>query len=245
MQLIDRALQVLEILSSHKDGMAITELAERIGIPASSAHRIVNSLKENHYVFQDRDSKYYRLSYKLFSLASEMQHNHTLCDTAKPLLRKLSDQINKTVVLCIMDNYKVINIDCIERRDSGMYMVKIGDALPLYSTSAGRIFLSYMEREEAVAILDKENRTKSTPFTKTEISELNETMDFVRRNGYALIDEELQLGIRGVACPVFDLNGEVVAAIAFTMQKTADDQILLEEIRELKKCAADITAEIS
>ena len=76
------------------------------------------------------------------------------------------------------------------------------------------------------------------------MEELNEELERIRSQGYAMIDEELQMGIQGVACPIFDINGEPAAALAFTTMKETDGESLAERIRELKHCAEEISSAI-
>lgn len=244
MQLADRVLNALEILGKYGDGLSVSELSEQLGIPASSTHRVLSSLKTNHFVIQDEDSRKYRLGYKLYGIASGMAKENVLNLTAKEPMKRLAEAIDRTVVLCVMERDSIMNIACIERKDSNMYMVKIGYEMPLYSTSAGRVFAAYMKREEALALLENERRPKMTLYTKTDLEELNAELNQIRTAGYALIDEELQMGIQGVACPIFDGNLRPVAALAFTTLKDSDREGLEEKIRELKLCAEEISAAI-
>ena len=146
MQLIDRALNALEILSQNMNGMSVTDLAEQLGIPASSTHRILSSLKGNHFVVQDEHTKKYRLGYKICAIATGVVKGSALTQAAQMPMRRLAEKIDRNVVLCIMEHGAVMNVACSERGDSNMYMVKIGHEIPFYSTSAGRVFMAYMNR---------------------------------------------------------------------------------------------------
>ena len=244
MQLIDRALNALEILSQNMNGMSVTDLAEQLGIPASSTHRILSSLKGNHFVVQDEHTKKYRLGYKICAIATGVVKGSALTQAAQMPMRRLAEKIDRNVVLCVMEHGAVMNVACSERGDSNMYMVKIGHEIPFYSTSAGRVFMAYMNRSEALDILDREKRTKTTPNTKMDLKELNEELDRIHNQGYAVIDEELQMGILGAACPVFDRNGELAAAIAFTSMKDGDTEKMFQRICQLKECAKEISEAI-
>lgn len=244
MQLVDRVLRALEILSRHMDGMSISELSESLGIPPSSTHRVLASLRDNHFVIQDEETKKYRLGYKICGIAAGVARGDALLLESKMPMKRLSEEIDRNVVLCIMEQDSIVNIACSERNDSNMYMMKTGRRLPLYSTSAGRLFAAYMDREQALELLEHENRTQTTLYTKTEIKDLNMELDRIRKSGYALIDEELQLGIQGVACPVFDMNGEPAAALAFTTQKDGDEAGLESRINRLKQYAEEISKAI-
>lgn len=244
MQLIDRALKALEIMSRNAEGISVSELSDKLGIPASSTHRILSSLKSNHFVLQDEETRKYRLGYKICGIAAGIARGSVLTMSARPYMKELSESIDRNVVLCIMEERAVMNIASVERKDSNMYMVKIGYEMPVYSTSAGRVFAAYMDREHALELLEHETRTKTTPYTKTDMGELNRELDQIRGQGYALIDEELQMGIQGAACPIFGMSGEVAAALAFTTLKEHDTAGLEGRIRELKRCAEEISAAI-
>lgn len=244
MQLVDRALNALEIMSRYGDGISVSELSEKLGIPPSSTHRILTSLKANHFVIQEEETRRYRLGYKICGIAAGVVRGSALTMAAREPMKRLAETIDRNVVLCIRENGSVMNVACIERNDSNMYMVKIGYEMPLYSTSAGRVFAAYMNRGDALALLEKECRTKTTPYTKTDLSELNQELDRIRQAGYAMIDEELQMGIQGVACPIFDLTGEPAAAIAFTTMKTGNEAEFAEKIEKLKQCAEEISRAI-
>lgn len=244
MQLVDRVLSALEILSRNMDGMSISELSEELGIPASSTHRVLASLKDNHFVIQNEETKKYRLGYKICGIAAGVARGDALLLESKTPMKRLSEEIDRNVVLCILAHRAVVNIASSERSDSNMYMMKTGKELPLYSTSAGRVFAAYMDREQALFLLEQESRTQTTPYTKTSIGELNAELDRIQENGYALIDEELQLGIQGAACPIFDMNGEPAAALAFTTQKDGDEAGLERRIKRLKQYAEEISKAI-
>lgn len=244
MQLVDRVLKAMEILSREEKGMSVSDLSEALEIPISSTHRVLRSLLENHFVVQDPESRQYGLSYKIFTLCSNMKAHNSLIIQARPYMKELAEEIQKPVVLCVMSGDKIINLDCIEVSDSSIYMVKIGKELPLYSTSAGRLFAAYMKEDRARAILEKTERTPSTPHTKTNMEELLKEFGKIREQGYAVIDEELQMGIQGVSCPIKDRSGRVLAALALTTLKTRDT--LDEElIGKLKACAGKISRAIA
>lgn len=244
MQVIDRALEILTILSKEPNGLSVSGLARKVSLPASTIHRILASLKENNFIIQDSESRKYKIGYKLYTLCSNMSKNNILVNLAKPIMEKLADEIHMTVVLCVMEENHIINVACIESDEHSMYMVKIGTQLPIYSTSAGRVFSAYMDRWAVKEMYENMDLKPNTPYTKTEIQELFREFDNIRENGYALIDEELQMGIEGVASPVFDNNKKVVAALALTSMKQSR-RITEEIVGKLKQSADAITKAIS
>lgn len=243
MQLVDRVLKTIEILSTAELGMSVSDLSEALDIPASSTHRVLKSLQDNHFVTQDADTRKYRLSYKLYSICSGMKEQNSLIMLARPYMRMLAEEISKPVVLCVLSGEKIINLDCIENSNASVYMVKTGEELPLYSTSAGRVFAADMQPEKARKILEKEPRYKATPYTKTDVEELEQELARIRVQGYSVIDEELQLGIQGVSCPIRDYRGKIVAALAATTVKS-ENSITDELIDRLKYYAGEISGQI-
>lgn len=243
MQLVDRVLTAIEVLSREDNGLSVSELSEKLEIPASSTHRVLKSLQDNHFVIQDQETKKYRLSYKIFTLCAGMKESNSLVALARPFMRQLAEDIGKPVVLCVMSGDQIMNLDCIENSDASIYMVKTGKELPLYATSAGRVFAAFMDRGKAEEILKRTIRRQETPYTKTDLLELFGELETIRRQGYAVIDEELQVGIQGVSCPVIDSNGRVVAAIGMTTLKSenAIDENLIDQ---LKLCASRVSKEI-
>lgn len=240
MQLVDRTLQALTFLSSEPAGLSVSDLSAMLDIPASSTHRILTSLKENHFIVQDGDTKKYRVGYKLFTLCSGIAKNNSLITSARPAMKSLAKKLDKTIVLCIIENSHIICIDYIENKDTSMYMVKLGYEMPLHSTSAGKVFSSYMDRGTAKQELSKQIMEAATPYTKTNVEEICKELDEIKKKGYAICDEELQLGIQGIACPIFDINHEVAAVISFATMKS-QHFITEETILELKNSALAIS----
>ncbi len=244
MQLVDRVLKTIEILSGALDGMSVSDLSEALDVPPSSTHRVLKSLQDNHFVFQNTETKKYALSYKVYTICAGMRERNSLIAAAKPFMYALSRDIKIPIVLCVRDEDKIINLESCVGGDASIFMTTTGIKLPMYNTSAGRVFAASMPPEQARAIFERTPRAKQTPYTKVELDELLEELDHIRQQGYALIDEELQLGIQGISCPIYDYRGKTVAALAATMIKT-EHTVNMELVRQLKACAASISREIS
>lgn len=239
MQLVERTLDTLLILSRESDGLSVSELAEKLQIPASSTHRILTCLKDNHFVMQSSETKRYRLGYKVLTLTSNMSKDNQFTLTAKPFMKELADKINKTVTLCVMEGESVICLYYVESKDTSMFLVRTGFAMPPHATSAGKAIQAYMPTEQVKQVYFS-NHDQLTSNTKTDLEAFLEELDVVREKGYAISDEELQLGVQGVACPIFDFNHKVIGSVSFTALK-ADQGLTEENIRLLKDCAQNIS----
>ncbi|NLY45143.1 MAG: IclR family transcriptional regulator [Tissierella sp.] len=242
MQLVERTLDVLLTLSKESDGLSVSELAEKLSLPNSSTHRILNSLKKSHFVMQSSETKKYRLGYKVLTLSSNIIKEDNLTLTAKPFMKGLADKMNKTIALCVMESENVICLDYVESKDTSMFMVRTGFAMPPHATSAGKVIQAYMSLNQVERIY-LNNHNKLTSNTKTDLESFLKELEEVRLKGYAVSNEELQLGVQGVACPIFDYNGKVIGAVSFTALKL-DNSITEENIDLLKECAKRISESV-
>lgn len=240
MQVIDRAIQILTILGGGSSGKSVAELARSLNIAPSSIHRVLISLKENNFIVQDMDTKKYKIGYKVISLCNGITKESSLMTAARPIMKELAKKINKTVILCVMENGHVVNIDSIENEDSFMYMVKLGKEIPMHATSAGKVFCAYINRDDAKKYLAKASLEKTTPYTKTDLDEICKELDSIKKHGYAICDEELQIGMQGISCPIFDSRHTIVGAISFTSIKK-QQSINKDTIFRLQQSAAAIS----
>jgi len=242
MQLVERTLDVLLALSKEPDGLSVTELAEILNIPSSSIHRILTCLKKNHFVMQSSESKKYRLGYMVLTLSSNMIMENNLTLAAKPYMKELANKLGMTVTLCVMEDENIICLHFVESKDTSMFYVRTGIAMPPHATSAGKVIQAYMPIEQVKRIYFN-NHEKVTEYTKTDFDKFLKELEEVREKGYAVSDEELQIGVQGVACPIFDYNKKPVASVAFTALKS-DNPVTEENIQLLKECAQKISSSI-
>ena len=244
MQLVQRTLDVLAILSKESEGLSVSELAQRLSIPSSSTHRILAVLKKNNFVLQSSDTKKYRIGYKVLALGNNITKESSFAYAARPYLRELAGIINMTVTLCVMEGDNVICLDYIESKDTSMFMVRTGFAMPPHATSAGKIIQAYLPRERVYEIYERNTNAQLTNYTKTDIELILAELEEARLQGYAVSDEELQLGVQGVACPIFDYNNQIVACISFTALKS-DHCLTKENIDLLREYAKKVSNSIA
>ncbi|MDR7870224.1 MAG: IclR family transcriptional regulator [Tissierellaceae bacterium] len=242
MQLVERTLDVLLALSTESNGLSVSELAEKLSLPNSSTHRILATLKKNHFVMQSSETKKYRLGYKVLTLSSNIIKEDNLTLTAKPHMKVLANKINKTIALCVMEGESVVCLDYVESKDTYMFMVRTGFAMPPHATSAGKAIQAFMPIDQVQNIY-LNNHEEVTSNTLTDFKSFLTELGKVRQDGYAVSDEELQIGVQGAACPIFDYNGRVIGSLSFTALKS-DNSITDENIELLKECAKEISKSV-
>lgn len=240
MELVERTLKVLIALSKAENGLSVSEVSQQLGIPPSSTHRVLSCLKENGFTLQDEATKRYRIGYRVLTLCQNIKQNNSLITAARPSLKRLAEKLNKTVSLCVMEGEHIVCIDFIENKDTSMFYVRTGFAMPPHATSSGKVILAHMNRRAVERVLGAQAMEKITPYTKTDLEALFRELGQIRESGYSVCDEELQIGIQGVACPIFDSKSEVVASVSFNVLK-AEAFVNDESVRLLKNCALDIS----
>lgn len=218
MQLVDRALNALEILSRNMDGLSVTELAKQLGIPASSTHRVLASLKGNDLVMQDKHTKKYRPSYRICGIAANIIKSSSLVQNGKTQVRMLAEKIDRKVDLCVMEHGVIRNVVSSDCGAPVQYMEQSELEVPDCAAAAGQIFKAYQNAAQGI-----------------------EESDSVRRQGYVVADGE-KTYMQAAACPVFDLYGDIVAALAFTTIKDGNTKGMADRIGEMKACAEQIAS---
>jgi DNA-binding IclR family transcriptional regulator len=201
-QSLHRLLDLMETLAAFPKGISLMELSEKCGLPKSTVHRMLGCLLERNYVYQNPATGEYSLSLKLFALSASVQQTDLLA-VAKPHLDRLSEKLRETVHFVIMDNtdvvylYKKVPLDRLSQMSS-----IIGARSPMYRTAVGKAILSTMTPAEVESIWNGSTIEKKTSKTITDFEELRRELDLIGENGYAIDNEENELGIKCVAFPL-------------------------------------------
>jgi DNA-binding IclR family transcriptional regulator len=207
-----RGLRLLERLAEADQGIGVLELAQQLDLPASTMHRILRTFQQEGYVRQD-EAKRYGLSTKILALARRFLQGIDLRDVAIPHLQGLRDNIGETTYLAIRDGCEAVPLEVFCSPSNVRVMALVGERWPLNSTAVGKVLLSAASDEELAALVTQTAPKKLTPHTLTSLRQLKAETERIRKDGYALDDQEYLLGVRCVAAPIVDGNGAVVAAI--------------------------------
>ena len=209
-QSIERAFSVLAALA---DGpLGVTEVADRAGLPKSTAARLLATLGREGAVEQLAGGSRYRLGPRLVTLASGMRSTRGLVATAHPFLVELADQTGEAAGLSVPDGRAMHYIDQVDSPNPVQVRDWTGTRIPMHAVSSGLVVLAAMipKSFEAYAAQPLE---RFTDHTVTSAAALRDRLWRVRRDGYAWVKEEFAVGINSVAAPIADASGEVVAAV--------------------------------
>lgn len=240
-QALDRTFDLLELLARFPEGLALTDIGERIGLHKSTVHRLLASLKERGYIEQDTDTSRYRLGLGFISLAGPYLNQLDLKSTAEPEMRRLSDSLGVTVFLATLRDGEVVYLDKVERYDGFRRFDIIGRHVPIHCTSLGRSLVMDMENHRLKELLGGITLHRMTPHTITDIDDVIANVESCRQRGWSSDLEEHEEGVNCVGAPVRDYRGRIVAAISAVWRSDRTTG----EMNEAGKAVADGAAEIS
>jgi IclR family transcriptional regulator, KDG regulon repressor len=211
---VSRALDIIDIVSSKKDGLGVTEIAKQMDINKSSVYRILSTLVQYGYMEQDEETSRYKLGYKFLEMSSKLLESIDLRKEAKPYLQKLEKETNEVIHLVVYDQGEVIYIEKLEGTETLRMHSKVGKRAPMHCTAVGKVILAHLPPNVVLDILERKGMPKHTDKTITDKDEFLKELAQVKQNGYALDLEENEYGIRCIAVPLFDHLGKVIAAVS-------------------------------
>ena len=244
-QSIDRALTIIEVLSDYNDGLGITEISSLVNLHKSTVHRLLSTLIHKGYVVQEEESSKYKITFKLFELGSKKVHKLDLLKISRPYTKMLMESVNEVVHLIIREETDIVYIDKVEANNTISMASRIGKRNPMYCTATGKAILAYLPEEEIHEVWNKSKIVKLTKNTNTDFILFKKELQEVKKNGYAIDDEENEIGVKCVGAPIFNIKGEVVAAISVTgpVTRITDDKIDFIS-NEVMKCTNQISKEM-
>ncbi len=235
-----RGLQVMEILAAHPSGLTLTEMAEKAGLTRAGARRFLLTLVASGYAVQD--GRKFLLSSRLISVARTWMSGSSLWAFAEPFMRSVSLTLNESCSAAILAEQDVVYVARVAGRRILSVALHVGTRLPAYCTAMGRVLLSDLKPAELERFLAKATIRANTAKTITDRARLAAKIAEVRDAGFAVVDEELEIGLRSIAVPIRDRTGKIVAAINVSTQSArfSPDAMEREILPHLKQAAASI-----
>lgn len=245
-QSVDRALNILELISEAEDGLSLAQIAQKIGLPKSTVHGLVSTLRDHKYLRQDDEDGRYLMGLQLFELGSKAARSWDIRDAAKPAMRWLGKEFGETVHLGCEDNGEVLYLDKIAADSLITIVSDIGTRLPMHCSGLGKALLSHKSESEIKRFIQTKGLTPLTGRTITDPDKFIKELAKIKEQGFALDDGEIMEGLRCVGVPIFDEDGLVRYAISVSGQvKDIYGNRLERLIIETKRAAKEITYALS
>ena len=210
---VANAIRLVRAFSAEEYEIGISNLARRLGLGKSTVHRLASTLVQEDFLEKNPDTGAYRLGLALFELGTLVRRKMNFANEARPYLKSLMEKTGETAHLAVLDHASVLYINTIASRQAIRMSSNVGARAPSHSTSEGKVLLAFRPPEALAAVLEV-GLAARTAKTITKLQALREELRSVRGRGYAIDDEETEVGLRSVAAPIRDHRGEVVAAIS-------------------------------
>jgi len=239
-QSVMKSSRILELFVKNTE-LGISEISDEMGMSKSTAYGLVNTLVEAGMLEQNDENKKYRLGLKLFELGSLVEKRMDIRQEARPYCVELVKKYGQTVHLATHSQGEVLYIDKFDDPDFLIVYSQVGKKAPMSVTGVGKAMLSYLGEEyaEEFVVNNLVSRTANSITTKEN---LFEKMQEIRSRGYAVDDEEIQMGLRCVAAPIFSKGGKVTAAISISGMANIITKERIEEIaKDVMECASNIS----
>lgn len=237
---IGKAISVIEAIRSANRALSIKEMADTVGLNKSSLHHHVKTLTEFGYLQQDSASRKYDIGLNLVSVGQTYLQRLDVRERGHLFLEQLSEQLNETVHMLVLDHTQAVYIDKVEvQRPPGSMRCSsyIGMRTHLHSTASGKVLLSNLEGVALDSVLGQIQLPAITQHTMTDLPALEKELALSKDRGYGLDLQENGLGLQCVAVPILNLHSQCIAAISAstlfsnTSQETLESEVL-EKLQE-------------
>jgi len=210
---VANSIRLTKAFSEDEYEMGISALAMRLGLAKSTVHRLATTLVEYDILEQNKETGKYRLGLALFELGTMVRRKMDTNSGAQVQIHALADETGETVQLAILDHLSVLYIRIRESRQAVRMSSGLGSRAPAHCTGVGKALIAFQPPEIVQQIIDN-GLKRYTQGTITDPERLRAELATIRQKGYAIDDEEIEVGLRCIAAPIRDHSGQVTAAIS-------------------------------
>ena len=244
-QVIDRALAILEELARKGAPMALSELSATLKLPKTTVLRLLSVLQRHRFIDKDARSGDYRLGLKLVELGASASAQLDLIDRALPLMNRLMSATNESVLLSVLDGTESVAVEKVESERTVRVPLRAGGRAPTHCTASGKALIAYLPESEFDARFGAARLHAFTRNTIVKLGDLKAELRRVRQMGYAVDREETEEGLKCIAAPVMDIGGSTVASIGILGPAfRIPDRRLASLAAEVVQAAEDLSKEL-
>lgn len=222
-----RGLEVLACFKPRNASLTVSDVAEQTGLSRGTSRRFLLTLQSLHFL--SSDGKYFRLTPKVLQFGNAYLATTGLAEAGRFVIPKLTERFGGSCSMAVLDEDDVVYISRVEARRIFSVAIEVGSRLPAYCSAVGRILLAGLSKDELDSWFAGKTFRALTPKTITKPAQLRAKIDEVRRLGYSLVDDELELGLRMIAVPIRNAAGRAIAGLTMG---AATGQVSLETLRK-------------
>jgi len=243
-QSLERGLAVIRAFDRSHPELSLSEVAAATGVTRAAARRFLLTLAELGYVRSD--GRFFSLSPRVLELGYAYLSSLSLPEVAEPHLERLVAEVNESSSMSVLDAFDVVYVARVPTSRIMTVAINVGTRFPAYATSMGRVLLAGLPDDELEAYLKNIRLDRLTARTVSTAAALRTELQRVRAQGWAMVDQELEEGLRAVAAPIRDRAGRVVAAVNVSAHasRTTLERIRRDLVPPLVAAAARISADL-
>jgi len=230
---LNKAIGIFDLFLSNKSALGANEISDLLKMPRSTTYKYLSILKENRFLDYEGESGRYRLGFKFFELGAAVQSQFTIDKIALPVMKKLYNEIQETVILSALINNHAYCLERVGNENGMVYLLRSGSRLPIHCGALALVLLSFLEDDDIDMILKSSNLKKYTESTITDPIKIRERLHQIQKAGYVFSDEEVDVGVRALSAPIFDPLGKISAGLGIVgpTQRITDNK--LDKIKDL------------
>lgn len=222
-----RGLEVIRAFSRARPRMTLSEVAAETALPRAAVRRFLLTLQREGYV--GSDGKYFELRPKVLELGYSVISSMSIVELAQPVMAEISARLNESCSVAVLDGDDIVYVARRSAKRVVNIAATIGGRLPAYVTAMGRVLLSGLTDAELEAYLSRLRPEKRNELTLTSRVKIREAVATARRQGWAIVDQELEPGLVTIAVPLKDRGGRIIAALAVGAPSGRVDAALMHE----------------
>ena len=244
-QSLERGLSVITSFSAERPRQTLADVARETGLTRATARRLLLTLVELGYV--QTDGKLFELTPRVLDIGYSFISSLNVQDLAQPYLEAFSERVRESSSVAVLDDTDIVYVARVPTARIMTVAIGLGSRFPAYQTSMGRVLLAELSDDAAIDVYRRSDTSRVTERTVGSAGALVEKLAEVRRCGYAVVDQELEIGVRSVAAPLRDGTGRAVAAVNVSTHagRTSLDQVHQTFVPNLLQTAADSSSALA
>lgn len=240
-----RLLQIMECLAASRTPMRLQDVAKQVGMTQSTVLRYLYSLEQANYIYQDEETSRYALTWKVCRLGENLNSYLGLRNITTSFVNQLANSLSLGACLVVEDSSECMYLDHIDNPNSPT-LQRIGKQAPLHATGSGKVLLSQFSEQRLAQYIAEKGLTRYTEYTITDPATLREELARIRRQDFAMDEQECEIGLRCLSCPLRNYTGHVIAAVSVfgNVLEMSDRRIQHEIYPALREKAAIISTRL-
>ncbi|MBE3569103.1 MAG: IclR family transcriptional regulator [Bacillales bacterium] len=210
---LDNALKLLDLFSMDVSELGVTEIANKLGIAKSTAHRLLITLESEGFVMKNRETNRYHLGVPLLALGNLVSSRLKILEIGRPIIQQLVEKTGESAHIAILKNGEVFYLCKVDCKHPVEMLTHIGRKNPPHCTSAGKVIFAYKSKDFIENYIKEHGLHPYTPNTITHPEEFLRVLKQIKQQGYAISKEELHEGITSIAAPI-TVNHQVAASVS-------------------------------